>query len=185
MSTLTHHVDIIEKWPTGPAVESNEAGLGLPPTTKRLIQSARSCMPSMTAREVRNLCTLAEQTCWTVRNNTCFCFEHLFRAIIFIYQSLSIIINHSYILLFRFMNLKTRPVISQSLTCGLKQPLVFFKRDSGSFRMGRHRQVLRWMLRSHQTITTESWRRLVSQTCWKIGVETCRNRENKTKICFG
>ena len=99
MSTLTHHVDIIEKWPTGPAVESNEAGLGLPPTTKRLIQSARSCMPSMTAREVRNLCTLAEQTCWTdwtIRNNTCFCFEHLFRAIIFIYQSLLIILIYYY-----------------------------------------------------------------------------------------
>lgn len=163
MSTLTHHVDIIEKWPTGPAVESNEAGLGLPPTTKRLIQSARSCMPSMTAREVRNLCTLAEQTCWTdgtIRNNTCFCFEHLFRAIIFIYQSLLIIINQSYILLFRFMNIKHLPVISQSFTCGLKQPLVFFKRDSGSSG-GRQRQVLRWMLRSHQTITTESWRQSV------------------------
>ena len=64
---FTHrHVDIIQKWPTGP-VDSNEAGLGLPPSTKqlkRLIQSARSRMP-MTAREVRNLCPLAEQTSWT------------------------------------------------------------------------------------------------------------------------
>ena len=178
MSTLTHHVDIIEKWPTGPAVESNEAGLGLPPTTKRLIQSARSCMPSMTAREVRNLCTLAEQTCWTdwtIRNNTCFCFEHLFRAIIFIYQSS--IINHSYILLFRFMNIKHLPVISQSFTCGLKQPLVFFKRDSP---MAAGVAIARSCAGCFE-VTKRSQPNLgvkVSQICWKIGVETWKNGKN-------